>query len=576
MGIGILQDPLAWLVANSGDNSVSAFSVPWSPAHQMLNGIPGPYGVAGCRGGALVSSPSNNAVWVLKAEVTTERGLQLSVAGRIPTGPQPHAVRCDNPYPDSAAVVSNVGDDTLTIVDRTQLKVRTTIPGVAGSRSLHGIDVTRRGSGADVTDLAWVAGTDASLVTVVDLSQARVVARIPVSRPTAVRRCSVLGSEAVCIASATGAVTVIDPATFSSVPGFQFPAPPGIEDFIPSLVVSSSDALENAYYFGAVITGASLWVVDGMADTPRTNPLLTLPSVAAVVAFGNAYGFFPRVVESYVSFTSPSIDRLITVYWAQRPPSTDFAATNAASFSRTPVAPGSLASVFVATGVTQDFKATSLPLPTTLGGVTLKVGGVLSYTPGSGLTFSPEGAVAVPLLFVGPQQINFQAPSGLSPAPYVQAQLTRPDGSTRLETISLNAFSPGIFSIAQNGLGQAAVLNQDFSQNGSPQILAGARPASRGEVIHIYATGAGETVPALQTGEAAPAGGNPLVFTKAQPVVGIGGRTAEVLFSGAAPGFVGLWQIDARIPQQVSPGSVIPLTIRIGNLTSNTVTIAVQ
>jgi uncharacterized protein (TIGR03437 family) len=121
-----------------------------------------------------------------------------------------------------------------------------------------------------------------------------------------------------------------------------------------------------------------------------------------------------------------------------------------------------------------------------------------------------------------------------------------------------------------NGRGQGAVLNQDNTVN------FGTNPARRGSVIQIFATGAGETTPALAAGEAAPASGNPLVLTKVQPTVTIGGKNAKVQFSGMAPGFVGLWQINAEVPTDVTPGMAVPLVITAAGAQSNTVTIAVQ
>jgi uncharacterized protein (TIGR03437 family) len=49
-----------------------------------------------------------------------------------------------------------------------------------------------------------------------------------------------------------------------------------------------------------------------------------------------------------------------------------------------------------------------------------------------------------------------------------------------------------------------------------------------------------------------------------------------VQFSGMAPGYVGLWQINAQIPQSVTPGNAVPLVVTAGGATSNTVTIAVK
>jgi uncharacterized protein (TIGR03437 family) len=181
-----------------------------------------------------------------------------------------------------------------------------------------------------------------------------------------------------------------------------------------------------------------------------------------------------------------------------------------------------------------------------------------------------------PLLFVNSSQVNFQIPTGIALGNPIPVQLQRPDGSTLLSNVQVTAVSPGIFSVLMNGQGQGAVLNQDNSQNGSPQSILGAKPAARGSVIQIFATGAGETDPPLLPGEAAPASGTPLVFTRTQPTVTIGGVQATVKFSGMAPGWVGLWQINAEVPANVNPGSAVSMTITAGGLTSNTVTIAVE
>jgi uncharacterized protein (TIGR03437 family) len=57
--------------------------------------------------------------------------------------------------------------------------------------------------------------------------------------------------------------------------------------------------------------------------------------------------------------------------------------------------------------------------------------------------------------------------------------------------------------------------------------------------------------------------------------VTISGVPAASNFSGLAPGFFGLYQINAQVPQNALTGSV-PLQIQIGGLSSNIVTIAVQ
>jgi uncharacterized protein (TIGR03437 family) len=209
--------------------------------------------------------------------------------------------------------------------------------------------------------------------------------------------------------------------------------------------------------------------------------------------------------------------------------------------------------------------------------LTFQVGGGLNFNSTTNQwEFHPDGAIDAPLHFVGPNQINFQIPAGIAPGVSIPARLTRPNGSVLLTVLTIVRSAPGIFSVSQDGRFQGAVLNEDWSQNGSPQLIAGARPARRGEVIAIFATGGGETTPALLPGEAAPASGNPLVYTNVQPTVTIGGVNAEVEFSGMAPGWVGLWQINARVPDTVAPGSAVPLVVTADGVSSNTVTLAIE
>jgi uncharacterized protein (TIGR03437 family) len=56
----------------------------------------------------------------------------------------------------------------------------------------------------------------------------------------------------------------------------------------------------------------------------------------------------------------------------------------------------------------------------------------------------------------------------------------------------------------------------------------------------------------------------------------IGGVSADVLFSGLAPGLVGVYQINAKIPVEIPANSSVPVEIRIGDGSSNVVTIAVR
>jgi uncharacterized protein (TIGR03437 family) len=560
-------------VANSDTNSVSIFDCCEAKVRRKVEQIPSPYAVVNCDSNEgsvgvpasfkthmLVTSPSEGLVTWLDYETGT-------VVSKLRAVARPYSVDCMSSATGPKAVISSYGDDTLVVVDRKSGDVVTRVPGVAASRRLRGVVVT----GYRV----WVAGTDANLVTVVDLNvnsdinSYRVLARIPVRRPTAIRRSRYLGQ--VYVASEIdNAILSIDTATLTILPPYLSNVP-------------NPQDVDLGSYIGKFIPGGTLNSVARVSGDGRVTIIPGIPGAASVVSYypsGSGISDSTTYLSSRAWVTSPDTNSLYYIQPASAVTWPTFSLTNAASFESTTAlatfgpAPGSLATMFASTGTTQSFYAFSKPLPTALGGVSISVGGRLDYSLSQGWTYS--GGTLASLLFVGPNQINFQVPPGTVPGD-IAMQLSGPDGKARQWGLTRATTSwPGIFTFLMNGKGQGAVLNQDNSQNGDPQNFVGVRPASRGSVIQIFATGAGDTTPALAAGEAAPAGGSPLVLTKVQPTVAIGGKNAKVQFSGMAPGFVGLWQINAEIPQDVTPGMALPLVITAGGAQSNTVTIAVQ
>ena len=86
--------------------------------------------------------------------------------------------------------------------------------------------------------------------------------------------------------------------------------------------------------------------------------------------------------------------------------------------------------------------------------------------------------------------------------------------------------------------------------------------------------GLGPVSPAPVTGAPAPAS-EPLARTTLTPAVTVGGSNADIIFSGLAPGFVGLYQVNVVIPA-AAPAGAVPLVVSVSGTSSKTATIAVS
>ena len=218
--------------------------------------------------------------------------------------------------------------------------------------------------------------------------------------------------------------------------------------------------------------------------------------------------------------------------------------------------PGSIAAVYGSQMANDTESATAIPLPTWLGGSTLTI-----------------GTTAAPFFFVSPGQMNLQVPWE-TPVGAVNATLTLAN-QTSSSTVSVAQYAPGIYTLNSSGTGQGVITNLDNTWAAAVGSIPGvsATPAKPGGVVVIYCTGLGAVNNTPATGEAASA--NPLASTTIMPEVTIGGVPAVVLFSGLTPDAVGLYQIDALLASTVAPGNSVPVSMTMGGVASNTVTIAV-
>jgi uncharacterized protein (TIGR03437 family) len=303
-------------------------------------------------------------------------------------------------------------------------------------------------------------------------------------------------------------------------------------------VSSPVSKFENSIGFQTV-NGTTL---TGTMNIGMTNVMLRLPNGTVTALTSANAGSLGQITTNgnNVNVTYASMPDATT------PPTLPAGAViNGASFAvGVPIAPGSIASVFGS-----DFGSSP-------DRVTVLIGGILA-----------------PLFVVTPEQINFQVPWQLFGQ--VQAALTiTSSGLTSAPiTVPLANLAPGIFLL--NTGAQAAALIANTAFVAAPvEAFPGSRPAKLGEYISIFCTGLGPVTHEPATG--VPASSDTVSTTTGGMIsVSIGGVSAPAAFSGLAPGFLGLYQVNVQIPSNAPLGPAVPLTITIGGKSSNQASIAV-
>src|SRR5262249_14130703 len=119
--------------------------------------------------------------------------------------------------------------------------------------------------------------------------------------------------------------------------------------------------------------------------------------------------------------------------------------------------------------------------------------------------------------------------------------------------------TPGLFTTDGSGTGQAVALNQDGTFNST------ANPAGKGDVVTIYGTGFGSTMPISLDGVLTDSS----LLNIALPVsVTVAGKDAPVTYAGSAPGLIsGISQIQFRVPGGLQSGAVI-VVASVGDVAS--------
>src|SRR5581483_4714577 len=238
---------------------------------------------------------------------------------------------------------------------------------------------------------------------------------------------------------------------------------------------------------------------------------------------------------------------------------------SAASYDDTAVASEGIAAAFGLELAPMTEVATAVPLPETLAGIKVKI------------TDSDGVERFASLLFVSPLQINFVLPAGLAPGPAV---ITVTSGSLQngAGVVQVARVAPSLFTADATGQGPPAALalrvRSDSTSSYEPvaqfdqaqnkflpvPIDLGTAPGATTDELFLVLFGTGARART----------------SLADVTVKIGGDDAEVLYAGVQGGFVGLDQVNVRIPRSLIGRGDVDVTLTVEGRTANTVRINIR
>jgi uncharacterized protein (TIGR03437 family) len=197
------------------------------------------------------------------------------------------------------------------------------------------------------------------------------------------------------------------------------------------------------------------------------------------------------------------------------------------------ISAGSLATLFAAgirdtPGITT---ADTVPLPASLDGVSVTVGGLTAPV------YSVSNVNGV-------EQVNFQVPFEVAGRSPVDMVVTRDGRGSAARSVTLEPTSVAVYT--SNGSRAIVVRNSNFS------LVSEQAPLAPGEDVFVYVSGLGAVTSAPATGAGAP--GSPAAQVRVPVPVSLGGVPADVQFEGLAPGFVGVYQVNFRVPAGTGSG----------------------
>ncbi|MGH9721818.1 MAG: hypothetical protein ACRD8O_16540, partial [Bryobacteraceae bacterium] len=202
-----------------------------------------------------------------------------------------------------------------------------------------------------------------------------------------------------------------------------------------------------------------------------------------------------------------------------------------------PVAPGGLISVIGGNISSVSVSSREIPLPTVLGEACFEVNGDM-----------------IPLLLASPGRLNAQLP--FKTAVGNNRVVLRTPGGITNATLNVLPTAPAVFRSGTAGGETGIPLITRVANN---LLVTLSNPVHKGDDLVIYATGLGQTSPVVESGVPAPS--DPLAGVSFDPAVVLGHIELPVTYAGLAPGEIGVYQINVKVPHSAPQGLAIPMTI---------------
>ncbi len=242
-------------------------------------------------------------------------------------------------------------------------------------------------------------------------------------------------------------------------------------------------------------------------------------------------------------YSAEAVNRVAIYY----PPVSGVNAAN--SIPNRAVAPGTIVTLYRqgTTFTTTNTVTSSSTWPTTLADTQVLVNGN-----------------SAPIYYVYQDQLSFVMPMSAPTSGTAQVEVVRQSTGQELGVgvLPMAPASPGLFTQNGFGTGQLAAINQDGTINGPSQ------PINRGQIITLYGTGQGFISGAPPDGT--PASGP--IASSNPPDVWIDPTFVDpstITYWGLAPGLVGVWQINVKVPDTTVPANQVQVFVRVQSIASS-------